>query len=610
MVSWPVVIEQDPLIEPRRAGHRAFVGLGWCSETLADALVGVWRRRTEPGDDYRCQATLLELFMFVCDPGDPHNHYSRTGIPRTHAGWEMQLIVDDGLLYYVYERCCAALRDCRDEASREGPGLWAERCRRDEASREGPGLWAERCRRDEASLRAAVAQLHGWLDAEDPEHLRARLRSHYAATIVEFVAHQRRFEPHGRELLTAYFECLIIHAYLRLAAAAPGSTIGFDLFPAHTGPDNVTQGLRGLINFGEVSHRGARRFYCCRAETYTRYYGRNLARALADQAALRFGLVVPHANCVRHIAMTRCWPIDGAENIARHVERVSSTWAEYVVAHGPRERPPTILVCGYSQGGAAVRLFDDALAGIDVLGHPYFRASAPRWYAPRCRVLARLIASAGSRAWAGRTGPTLHTVSIATMGGIDGAAVAKLDGARGVTGVLAHANSRGGLHLGICHDHDPARFIVPGPLRPNAGARSIVRVLLEFGGPAQVLHGGTWTAGAHQAFAEVPSAMALIDEVDRLRVSERFVDESAYFDERCAGQAFTHMVVGTYGYPGWTVVETFTRALARLGAPERELLREPSWAYDILPRAHDYVAIAGSRAAARRHLLAGHTRTT
>ena len=107
------------------------------------------------------------------------------------------------------------------------------------------------------------------------------------------------------------------------------------------------------------------------------------------------------------------------------------------------------------------------------------------------------------------------------------------------------------------------------------------------------------------------------DEVDRLRVSARFVDEQRYFDDRCVGAAFTHLVVGTYGYPGWTVVETFVRALARLQEragehavpPGGDLLREPSWAYDIMPDDIEPAAVLGGAAAieavGRRHLLVG-----
>ncbi len=75
-----------------------------------------------------------------------------------------------------------------------------------------------------------------------------------------------------------------------------------------------------------------------------------------------------------------------------------------------------------------------------------------------------------------------------------------------------------------------------------------------------------------------------------------------YFDDRCAREAFAHLVVGTHGYPGWVVVGKFglaLRARARLGepAPRTELLREPSWSVDILPEDQGYEAIVG---AARR----------
>ena len=69
----------------------------------------------------------------------------------------------------------------------------------------------------------------------------------------------------------------------------------------------------------------------------------------------RLGLVIPHANGVQHIALTRCWPIDGAENAARRLEARRRARADFSAGGGDPGPAPPILGSGYSQGGAAVR---------------------------------------------------------------------------------------------------------------------------------------------------------------------------------------------------------------------------------------------------------------
>ncbi len=90
------------------------------------------------------------------------------------------------------------------------------------------------------------------------------------------------------ENVTAHFECAILLAYLRLAILANNAIITLDLVPAHTGSDNVVEGLKGLVAepLTGVAHRRARRFYCCRAESYTRYYGLSLAGEWADRRTI------------------------------------------------------------------------------------------------------------------------------------------------------------------------------------------------------------------------------------------------------------------------------------------------------------------------------------
>lgn len=559
----------------------------WLVDSLAPrlwSLRSVWARARDRGtlDEAarrRCRVAIHELLTFIYEPGHRANLYSRAGIPRTHNGWEMQLLVDGGRLFALYSGCRALV---------EGP-----------------------CP-DRQALRASVEQLCARLDSARPE----ALIQAYAAGVE---AELRRPPARVDELVETYLERVVIEAYLRLAMASPAAILTLDLFPAHTGPENVREGLKGLVTVraARASHRRARRFCCCRAESYTRYYGLNVAKQLARSGAeqgaepRRFGLVVPHANGVRHITLTRCWPIDGAENAARHVALARRLWAEL----GARDSAATqILISGYSQGGAAVRLLDDAIHGQDVLARAYFRRGAPRGYGGRCRMLARVI----DGEWREHPGPTIHTLSVATMGGLDGWALSErhpelaalAEDQRGAAGVVARSNVHGGVHLAICHDYDPARWILPAPLLDLARARarhrrprrlSIVRVLLAFGGPNLTLHGGTWSAGTKQAFRGNAPAEALLDEIHAGIVSELFIDERDYFDERCARAAFPQLVVGTHGYPGWIVVEYFARALEAARADARadagaELFHEGSWRYDILPSDQRYAQIVGAAA--------------
>lgn len=523
-----------------------------------------WARGELSLDASWCEAECRALWMFTCVRGHRQNLYDRTGVPRTHSAWEMQMIVDDGLLFAIHDHCAAFVFD-GDEG--------------------------------------AVSRLATLLAGPDTAQLRARTRAYYAGAIEPWVARgpwdRRRPALGGAH--GAYFDRVIIEAYLRLAVSTPAAVLTLDLFPANTGTDNVAEGLKGLVRARWTADglAGARRFWSIRAESYTRYYGYNLAKLLArSPEGPRFGLVVPHANGVRHIALTRCWPIDGAENIARYVELAQARHRSLARSPSPA---PRILVSGYSQGGAAVRLFDDALAGVDVVGREYFRESVPRGYVRRCRALAELDALA--RRWP----LEVYTASVATMGGIDGIGLherfPELDGLsadqRGAAGVRAHANGLGGVHLAICHDLDPARWIVPGPLpklrrRLSPAQRrklDLVRTLLKFGGPAKALHGGVWTTGADHAFARNPPARALFEEIEAKLISPRFVDEHRYVDDRCRRAAFAHLVVGALGYPGWVVVDKLRASLAErdarlaAGAPEpgELLLAEPSWACDILP---------------------------
>jgi hypothetical protein len=467
------------------------------------------------------------LSMFAYTRGHEQNLYTSTGIPRTHNAWEMQLLTDDGLLFMLYERCCDAVRR---SASR-------------------------------AELRAAFERLSELLDSSDPAALRQRAREWYASHIADFLCD-------GRAPLDRHFECIVLRAYILLAVSCRSSTFTLDLFPAHTGPDNVSEGLKGLVSHGRLAGNRprVRSFWCSKAESYTRYYGINLAKQL-NFNSLRFSLVVPFANGVRHIALTRGWPIDGAENIARYIEQIRSAWVE----SGHRAHPPKILVSGYSQGGAAVRLFDEALRGGDVIARAHFRG-----YSQKCHALKRLR---------NQTEIPIHTVSIATMGGIDGVGFSErhpqwielAEDQRGAAGVHARANAHGGLHLAICHDFDPARWVLPGSLT------NLVGRLLKFGGPELAFHGGAWTRNTESAFEHIPAAKALIDDVSRNMISSRFVDEHRYADDRCTRAAFPHLVVGTLGYPGWVVVEKFVAALTELEAGRTELLHESSWCCDILP---------------------------
>ncbi|MCA9693808.1 MAG: hypothetical protein KC636_29750 [Myxococcales bacterium] len=549
----------------------------WWSASLTDRLEPIrgllvgGRGRAAARPILREQAPLV---LFECSAGHERNLYTPSGIPRMHAGWEMQLLADDGLLFLLYARCHAAIVSTSAE-----------------------------------QLRVAIAALGEELDARDPAALVERARAFYAAHIDAFVgaAGARAIDHEGP--LARSFERVVIQAYLRLAMTAPRSIIALDLFPAHTSPGDLDEGLRGLVaGLTRVRHAGTQRFYCYRAESYIRYYGLNMARAL-DGDALRFSLVVPYANGLGHLALTRCWPIDGAENTARYIDAIDHAWAEYERAFaGQGAAPPRILVTGYSQGGAAVRLMDDAARGVDVRARPYFRRAAPRVYLQRCRALARLIEGG----WP-RSALPLHTVSLATMGGLDGVGLAeRFPEARGLgadqrgsSGVWARANARGGLHLAICHDLDPVRWVLPGPLtnvhrRVLRGEQklSIGRIMLKFGGPTRALHSGTWTGGTQSAFEGNPQARALLEDTARRILSERFVDEHLYVDERNGRAAFPHVVVGTYGYPGWTVVAKFAEAHAALEAQRgggRDvpalLLRERSWSYDILPADHDYEAL-------------------
>ena len=499
------------------------------------------------------EAECRALWMFTCVRGHPANLYERTGVPRTHSAWEMQLIIDDGLLFALHDHCAAFVADGDD---------------------------------------AALDRLAALLEGDEAER-RARARAHYASAIEPWVARGSR--PAAEGPLGAYFDRVVLEAYIRLAISTPGAVLTFDLFPANTGTDNISEGLKGLVRARWTADglTGSRRFWSIRAESYTRYYGYNLAKVLAPgHGAPRFGLVVPHANGVRHIAMTRCWPIDGAENLARYVSLAQARYRELGESLTPR---PQILASGYSQGGAVVRLFDDALAGVDVVGREYFRSSIPRGYLRRCRAL-RAVAE-------GTSWPlVVHSSSVATMGGIDGVAFGErfpelASDQRGASGVRAHTNRSGGVHLAVCHDFDPARWIVPGPLirgrRDRSAAKlGLVRILLKFGGPAKALHGGVWMAGTEHAFTNNPPARALLDEIEAKLVSPRFIDEHRYVDERCCRPAFAHLVVGALGYPGWVVVDKFRAALdehakrrpagaeARARAP---LFAESSWACDILP---------------------------
>ena len=567
----------------------------WLAGALAPQLAAVrraWGCRPEapldPVVDRSCRLALHELFTFIYAPGHPANNYTRAGIPRTHNAWEMQLLIDGGLLFALYIDCLEIVE----------------------------------ARGDDDDLRARVGELCARFDTSQPEALRRELAERYAAEIEG--ALQRR-PPAVHPLVQTYLERVVIEAYIRLAMATPAAVLTFDLFPAHTGPENVREGLKGLVTvrLARASHDRARRFYCCRAESYTRCYGLNVAKELArakspgEQSAgapLRFSLVVPHANGVRHITLTRCWPVDGAENAARYVALARRVWRERERELGPRsgELGPRVLVSGYSQGGAAVRIFDDAVRGVDVLARPYFAGGAPRGYAARCRELSRVAAGE----WRSQPGPALYTLSVATMGGIDGRSLSEqselpelAEDQRGASGVRARANPHGGLHLAICHDYDPARWILPAPLfnldrrlRRRERRLSIVRILLKFGGPNLAFHGGTWSAGTRQIFRDNPRAQALLDDVQADLASPAFVDEHRYFDDRCERAAFPHLVVGTHGYPGWMVVEYFARALAELSdrageqaGEQAELLHEGSWRYDILPpdqRYEDIVAVA------------------
>ncbi|MCA9699022.1 MAG: hypothetical protein KC431_15970 [Myxococcales bacterium] len=479
--------------------------------------------------------------MFAYQEAHPANLYGCSGIPQTHAGWEMQLLVDGGLLFMLYARALAAL---------EQP----ESCER---------MCMSLCRDFDRSA----------------DELLQMSRAHHSDHIATFVAQARR-PPPG-------FDELIIATYLRLGASSPGAVFTLDLFPAHTGPENVRAGLAGLL-----TQRGARKFHCRRAETYVRYYGINVAKALGGP---RLGLVVPFANGVQHITLTRCWPVDGAENAARMIAAFDSARGAWLEAGGDREgTSPRLLICGYSQGGAAVRLLADAMLGVDVLAREHFSQAVPRAYLPRARALRRWIEGRVDR---GDDPTPIHTVSVATMGGLDGVGLCDrlsewptlAEDRRGAAGVRSRVNGQGGVHLAICHDLDPARWVVPGPVDKLAGC------LLQFAGPNLVFHGGTWTADSERAFSAVPEAMVLIEDVQRTMLSPRFVDEGRYFDPRCARAAFPHLVVGTYGYPGWKVVEAFVAALGILECSEAvpagtALTHEASWAYDILPPEHDYAA--------------------
>lgn len=546
------------------------------------------------------------LHLFPCVLGDRRNLYGAMGLPRTHAAWEMQLIADDGLLFFVYDQALSAVRDAVELDSFE-------------AAIEA--LAASSCELDDAALRA-------------------RARAHYAARIEDFVFTFRRASRGASALIgdpewLLRFERVVIEAYVRVAVARPGAVLTFDLFPASTGDDNVSEGLKGLISASGPRHGSwtARRFWSVRAETYTRFYGVNLAKELSA-GGLRFALVVPYANGVRSIAMTRCWPIDGAENIARYVALAQARRLELELARRAQGleatgKPPRLLVSGYSQGGAAVRLFDQALAGQDVRSRAYFRHSAPRGHVRDSRTLAALAAGHYADSWP----LVVHSVSVATMGGVDGVGLgerfpqlgALARDQRGASGVLARSNGYGGLHMAICHDHDPARWIVPGPLlhahrrlRPEHRRKlNLVRILLKFGGPAKALHGGVWMAGTELAFAGNPPAQRLLDACSEAMLSTRFVDEADYHDERCVWSAFPHLVVGTLGYPGWAVVAKFDQSLrAHAEAAARgeldspggarvELLREPSWCCDILPREQAYAEVVG---AAERFQLRQHER--
>ena len=525
------------------------------------------------------------LFMYACELGHPKNFYGRAGLPRMHNAWEMQLLVDEGLLFYLYWLCTRALLEADSHEA----------------------------------LASRIEQGFAAIELDDPAATRARTRACYAREIEAFVGQQRA--GFGLDEARRFaLERALVRAYLRLAVSAPAGVLTLDLFPANTGPNNVSEGLLGLVsaNGSADGSTRARRFWSIRAESFTRYYGINLAKQLRRRG-LHFGLVVPYANSVRHIAMTRCWPIDGAENIARYVSAAQLARRELLESQaragggGEPARAPVLLVSGYSQGGAAVRLFNDALSGLDPSTREYFRRAVPRGYLPRCRTLESLSEGRVRDSWPLQ----VHSVSIATMGGVDGLAFAErfprlLAGRalardqRGGAGVLSRANHHRGVHVAICHDLDPARWIVPGPLvlahRRLRGDRrnkhNLVRILLRFGGPAKALHGGVWTQGTRRAFANNPAAQALLDDVCARTISSRFVDQAEYYDERCTRAAFPHLVMGALGYPGWAVVAKFAEALEQLERspsprPGALLLREPSWRLDILPRELIYDEVVG-----------------
>ncbi|GEM_PF-6700867 len=590
----------------------------WLGAPLLDDLELAWRAlstgRVSVADQAHFHRALDELFMFVNVAGHPNNLYSCAGLPRLHNAWEMQLLADGGLLFYLYARCVEALRGTGDH---------------------GTGDHGEPSRQLEALFTELVTL--------PPRALIAQTRRYYAAHIVEFLGPGQPSKLRAGGLSALFFESLIIQAYMRLAICRERSVFTLDLFPAHTGPDNVVQGLKGLLKTQTTSPRSARKFYCCRAESYTRNYGRNLAKILDYSGArggLTFSLVVPHANSVRHIVVTCCWPIDGAENIARYVDRLLTNREQHHRALGPAgptgptaplhpagptgDHSPQILVCGYSQGGAAVRLFNDALSGVDVTARAHFRKQAPRIYKTQARMLTAIM----SGAWAERHASPIYTVSVAPMGGNDGVGFAErlpslgselADDQRGASGVRSRANTYGGLHLSICHDYDPARWVVPGPLTNihrrwahGERKRGLVRILLAFGGPARIFHGGVWTSRTEQAFTRNPAAMALFNDVKHGMLSEVFVDQARYFDPRCNRDAFPHIVMGTFGYPGWVVVTKFAAALQELrelpdqspdrsstDAGRRLLLNESSWNCDILPADHPYEQIVAT--AARFH---------
>ncbi|MCE7996281.1 MAG: hypothetical protein HEP71_30160 [Roseivirga sp.] len=491
----------------------------------------VFQEKKRPKDAPDPLKAKVENHFFHRLSGRKGNLYTNWGIPQTHNAWDMQYLLDDGRLFYLYACAKKYFEFLNVGFDKFQFGIFSQDMLMPIAE-------------------TAFADLDIFYKQQYKKYIESKIP-----------------EPEYNKYLWECVQYEIIQAYIQWACKIDKAYLTLDLFPTS---------VADAAGDAKDKHQ---RFSTSGYESYSRVYTVKLCQLLQqkDASGFTFSLVVPYTNTVPNINRTNALPMDGVENTVHYLQDICVRHEGIGLKN--------VYVMGYSQAGAVVKLLNDFLCKPYILTRykDYLYNTVARDLLTAQKTYPYITKGVNML----KSRLSVNTISLAPMGGLTVCSTTK----EVKTGCLTKFNNVNGRHLSICHALDPVKVVIPKKEGYVNYAHFYANLIHFKKSEAGLLHGlllSSIPKGSQQTFAEALTGNnlnhlnTLLTDVafvvNKLNYHNKFLEETGEISE-LKKTSFELAHLGIFGYPMYEVA----RVLKLFFIDGYTLFGISDWNHDIYP---------------------------